>query len=138
KDAWLIGRNTVAHLPQMYEAAQPAQPDYRFCRLGLIVPPLKADGSTTASSNKPENVPDRLASPRAVLQSFFRSMDAAETSDARIAEALECLDLGAIPDKDRRDLGATLAGKLEAILRALHLDLSAVPDSWDSPPYMLG
>ena len=64
--------------------------------------------------------------------------DSADTSDARLAEALDCLDLGAIPDADRKALGATLANKLEAVLRALHLDLTAVPDAWDAPPQLLG
>ncbi|MFL5328083.1 MAG: mechanosensitive ion channel family protein [Gemmataceae bacterium] len=138
KDAWLFSRNTIAQLHRMYQAAQPAKADLRFARLGLTVPALSTDGTAIAGTTKPDRVPDRLASPRAVLQTFFRAMDAAETSDARMNEALECLDLGAIPDKDRRGLGATLACKLDAVLRALRIDLSAVPDSWDAPPHLLG
>lgn len=136
KDAWLFSRTTVAKIPQMYQAAQPAVPDARFTRLGLVVPPVPLDAG--AGARRPDTVPARLGSPRALLMSFFRAMDGAETSDAVIAEALDCLDLGAIPDKDRRGLGTTLAGKLEAVLRALRLDLSAVSDAWDAPPVMLG
>lgn len=135
KDAWLFSRTTVAQLPRMYAAAQNAKPDYRFTRLGLVVPPCM--GNMAAGTRRPDNVPERLGSPRMTLRTFFRAMDAAESSDARINDALECLDLGAIPDNDRKGLGTTLAGKLEAILRALHLDLSAVPDAWDSGPQSL-
>src|SRR5439155_1599939 len=48
------------------------------------------------------------------------------------------LDLGAIPDADRKALGTTLANKLDAVLRALHLDLTAIPDAWDAPRQSLG
>jgi MscS family membrane protein len=131
KDAWLFSRLTVAQLPRMYAAAQNAQPDYRFQRLGLVVPPVSNE-TALAGTPRPAHVPERLGSPRMTLRTFFRAMDAAETNDSRIGDALDCLDLGAIPDQDRRGLGTTLAGKLEAILRALRLDLSAVPDSWDA------
>src|SRR5206468_7083013 len=33
KDAWLFNRHTVANLPRMYAAAQPALPDARYVRL---------------------------------------------------------------------------------------------------------
>ena len=107
---------------------QHAVPDYRFARLNKVVPPLPADGTAMLVGVKPEKVPARLGSPRALLQGFFRAMDSADTNDAAVADAIDCLDLGGIPDKDRRSLGATLAGKLESVLRAQHVDLSAVPD----------
>lgn len=135
KDAWVFSRTTVAKIAQMYQAAQPAIADLKFQRLGLLVPPVALDAGATA--RRPDTVPERLGSPRALLMSFFRAMDAAETNDAVIVEALECLDLGAIPEKDRRGLGTTLAGKLEAVLRALRLDLSAISDAWDAPPVTL-
>src|SRR5262249_39756292 len=119
-------------------AAQPAVPDARYVRLNFVVPPLRADGSSVATAQRPTTVPPRLGSPRELLRGFFRAMDGAETSDAMLGEALDCLDLGAVPDADRRALGARLAGKLEAVLRALHLDLAAVPDAWDAPPQVLG
>src|SRR5205823_518179 len=138
KDAWLFSRLTVANLERMYAAAQPAVCDPRYARLGLVIPPLRADGKSVAMTERPATVPARLGSPRALLRSFFRAMDGAETSDARLGEALDCLDLGAVPDEDRKALGATLANKLEAVLRALHLDLTAVPDAWDAPRQVLG
>ncbi|HEY1376093.1 MAG TPA: hypothetical protein VGF55_04835, partial [Gemmataceae bacterium] len=138
KDAWLFSRYTVSNLPQMYQAAQNAVPDARYVRLGLVIPPVPADGTAAVAAKRPANVPDRLASPRALLRSFFRAMDMAETSDAKLTEALDCLDLGAIPDADRRSLGATLAGKLDSVLRALRLDINAIPDAWDAPPQTLG
>ncbi len=137
KDAWLFDRTTVAQLPQMYRAALPAIADIHFARLGLVVPAISAE-ALAAGSRKPDSVPDRLGSPRVLLRTFFRAMDAAESSDAKIADALECLDLGAIPDKDRRSVGTTIAQKLEAVLRAASLDLSAVPDNWDAPSQTLG
>src|SRR5205823_4237298 len=57
KDAWLFNRHTVANLPRMYAAAQPALPDSRFVRLGLVVPPLRPDGSSSAVAQKPDSVP---------------------------------------------------------------------------------
>ncbi len=138
KDAWLFTRQTVQNLPKMYAAAQPAIPDTRYVRINFVVPPLRADGTSVASAQRPATVPAALGSPRALLRGFFRAMDAAETSDAKLTEALDCLDLGAIPDADRRALGATLAGKLDAVLRALRLDLTALPDAWDASPQILG
>src|SRR5206468_4126396 len=138
KDAWLFSRITVANLEKMYAAAQPAVCDARYVRLNLVVPPLRADGKSVAVTERPASVPARLGSPRALLRTFFRAMDASETSDARLAEALDCLDLGAIPDADRKALGTTLANKLDAVLRALHLDLTAIPDAWDAPRQLLG
>jgi MscS family membrane protein len=133
KDAWQFNRYTVANLPRMYAAAQRAAPDARYVRLGLVIPPLQADGSAAAAAKRPTTVPERLGSPRALVRSFFKAMDTAETSDERLTEALDCMDLGAIPDADRRALGATQAGKLEAILRALQLDIAGIPDAWDAP-----
>src|SRR5207248_9931396 len=66
KDAWLFSRHTVANLPKMYAAAQHAQPDPRFTRLGLTVPPLPADGRAVSVREKPAAVPARLGSPRAL------------------------------------------------------------------------
>lgn len=137
KDAWLFDRTTVAQLPQMYRAAQPAVADIHFTRLGLVVPAISAE-ALAAGSRKPDSVPERLGSPRVMLRTFFRAMDAAEANDAKIADALECLDLGAIPDKDRRSVGTNIVQKLEAVLRAVSLDLSAVPDNWDAPAQSLG
>jgi MscS family membrane protein len=138
KDAWLFNRHTVSNLPRMYAAAQHAIPDACYVRLGLVVPPLQADGSVSVTVKRPASVPDRLASPRALLHTFFRAMDMADSNDARLSEALECMDLGAIPDADRRALGASLADRLDAVLRAVQLDIAAVPDTWDAATQTLG
>ncbi|HEX4592537.1 MAG TPA: mechanosensitive ion channel domain-containing protein, partial [Gemmataceae bacterium] len=138
KDAWLFNRHTVSNLPRMYEAAQRAIPDARYVRLGLVTPPLPADGKASVTIKRPASVPDRLASPRALLHTFFRAMDMADANERKLSEALECMDLGAIPDADRRALGATLAGKLDAVVRAVQLDIAAVPDTWDAPMQTLG
>lgn len=138
KDAWLFDRATVRQLPMMYAAAQNARPDTRFSRVGLVVPPV-SDESASAGGRKPATVPDRLGSPRQVLRAFFRAMDGAESNETKLTEALECLDLGAIPDKDRRGVGATIANKLEAVLRAVSVEIASVPDVWDaSSPVTLG
>src|SRR5206468_1029647 len=75
---------------------------------------------------------------RALLQGFFRTMDAADANDARLADALEYLEMEDVPLADRAALGGKLAAKLEAVLRKLPLDLSAVPDDWNAPPQVLG
>jgi MscS family membrane protein len=137
KDAWLFNRHTVSNLPQMYAAAQRAIPDAHYVRLGLVVPSLQADGSATVVTKRPATVPDRLGSPRTLLHTFFRAMDLADKSEAKLTDALECVDLGAIPDSDRRALGASLAGKLDSVLRALKIDIAAIPDTWDAPPQSL-
>ena len=137
KDAWLFTRLTVRNIPQMYAAAQAAAPDARYVRLGLVVPGLEA-GNAPRVRKRPEDVPAHLGSPRAMLQGFFRTVDAADANDARLANALEYLDLDNLPPADRGALGGKLATKLEAVLCKLSIDLSAVPDDWNAPPQVLG
>jgi MscS family membrane protein len=137
KDAWLFTRLTVRNVPRMYEVALTAQPDPRYARLRLVVPCLQAAGGSCVRK-RPEDIPAHLGSPRALLQGFFRSMDAADANDSRLAEALEYLDLGAIPLADRGPLGSKLAVKLEAVLRKVTIDLGALPDDWNAPPQTLG
>src|SRR5208282_3418807 len=75
----------------------------------------------------------------AVLQGFFRTMDAADKDDSRLADALEFLDLENVGGAaDREALGAKLAVKLEAVLRKVPLDLTAVPDNWNTGRQVLG
>src|SRR5205823_5509291 len=112
-------------------------PDSRYLRLGLIIPGLQA-GSERTARKRPEDIPPHLGSPRALLQGFFRTMDAADTNDARLGDALEYLDLESVPLADRAALGTKLAAKLEAVLRKLALDLGSIPDDWNAPPQILG
>jgi MscS family membrane protein len=121
----------------MYAAVRDVAPDPRYVRMRLVVPGLEAAAGPTARK-RPEDVPAHLGSPRALLQGFFRTMDAADTNDARLADALEYLDLDSVPLADRGPLGGKLAVKLEAVLRKLPIDLSAVPDDWNAPPQVLG
>jgi MscS family membrane protein len=137
KDAWLFTRLTVRNIPRMYAAAQSIAPDSHYVRLGLVVPGLEAS-STPRTTKRPGDVPAHLGSPRALLQGFFRTMDAADANDARLADVLEYLDLDNVPPADRESLGTKLAAKLEAVLRKLPIDLSAVPDDWNAPPQILG
>jgi MscS family membrane protein len=137
KDAWLFTRLTVRNVPRMYAAAQAAPPDSRYVRLGLVVPGLQAD-STPRLRKRPDEIPAHLGSPRALLQGFFRTIDAADANDARLADALEYLDLDNVPPADRGSLGTKLAAKLETVLRKIPIDLSAVPDDWNAPPQVLG
>jgi MscS family membrane protein len=137
KDAWLFTRLTVRNIPRMYAAVQNVEPDPRYVRMRLVVPGLEAAAGPRARK-RPEDVPAHLGSPRALLQGFFRTMDAADANDARLADALEHLDLDSVPLADRGPLGAKLAVKLEAVLRKLPIDLSAVPDDWNAPPQVLG
>jgi MscS family membrane protein len=137
KDAWLFTRLTVRNVARMYDAVQNVEPNPRYVRLRLIVPGLEAAGGPRARK-RPEDVPAHLGSPRALLQGFFRTMDAADANDARLADALEYLDLDNVPLADRGPLGAKLAAKLEAVLRKLPIDLSTVPDDWNAPPQALG
>jgi MscS family membrane protein len=138
KDAWLFSRHTVANVPRMYEAARHAEPDARYVRLGLVVPPLPPDGKPVSTHQRPAGVPADFGSPRALLKGFFRTMDDAETNDTRLAEAVAYLDLGGIPPADQKAVGGKLAWQLEAVLRKLQIDLATIPDEWDAPPQVLG
>src|SRR5262249_34595937 len=84
------------------------------------------------------SVPPEVASPRAVLKGFFRAMDEAEVDDRRLQDAIGYLDLGALPAAERAGVGAKLAGKLDAMLRKLEIDLNTIPDSWNAPAQVLG
>jgi MscS family membrane protein len=137
KDAWQFTRQTVRNIPKMYAAVQGSEADPRYVHLGLVVPAVEAP-SNAAIRKRPEEVPAHLSSPRALLQGFFRTMDHADANDAGLADALEYLDLDNIPLADRAALGGKLAVKLEAILRRVPLDLSAVPDDWNASPQVLG
>src|SRR5262245_4463023 len=137
KDAWLFTRLTVRNIPRMYAALQNGEPDPRYVRMRLVVPGLEAAAGPVVRK-RPEDVPAHLGSPRALLQGFFRTMDAADANDARLADALEYLDLDSVTLADRGPLGAKLAAKLEAVLRKLPIDLTAVPDDWNAPPVVLG
>jgi len=139
KDSWLFTKQTVRNIPKMYAAAQSASPAPQYVRLGMIVPALDVATNTGGVRKPPEDVPQPLGSPRAVLQGFFRTMDAADKDDSRLADALEFLDLENVGGAaDREALGAKLAVKLEAVLRKVPLDLTAVPDNWNTGRQVLG
>jgi MscS family membrane protein len=138
KDAWLFTRQTVRNIPRMYAAAQAMPPAPQYVRLGLVVPPLQAGAGPATARKRPEEVPAHLGSPRALLQGFFRTMEVADANDARLADALEYLDLDNVPPTDRGPLGGKLVVKLEAVLRKLQPDLRAVPDDWNAAPQVLG
>jgi MscS family membrane protein len=135
KEAWLFSRKTVRNIPAMYEHARTLPADWRFMRLGVAL--IHVD-DTAPSTRAPASVPARLGSPRALLQSFFRVMDAAETQDSRLVDALDFLDLGALPQADLRVQGTKLACTLEALLRKIHVELSALPNDWNAPTQVLG
>lgn len=136
KDAWLFSRQTIQALPRMYEAARNLPPDPRYVRLGVVVESPGGDGAT--GRKPPSSVPAHLGSPRDVLKGFFKAMDEADTNDTRLRDALEYLDLRAIPEQDRVVLGGKLATKLEALLRKAEVELASIPDTWNAPPQFLG
>jgi MscS family membrane protein len=138
KDSWLFSKQTVRNVPKMYAAARAAEPVSQYVRLGLIVPALETDPHSPRTRQRPEEVPPHLGSPRAVLENFFRTIEAAEKDDSRWADALEFLDLENVPMADRGSLGIKLAAKLDAVLRKVHLDLSAVPNEWYAGHQVLG
>jgi MscS family membrane protein len=137
KDAWQFTKQTVRSIPRMYEAVRDAAPDPRYERLGLLVPAVQGQGHATVPK-RPDEVPAHLGSPRAVLQGFFRTMEGADANDAKLAEALEYLDLDNIPHADWLVRGAKLAVQLDAVLRKLPIDLSALPDDWNAGAQVLG
>jgi MscS family membrane protein len=137
KDAWQFTRLTVRNVPRMYAAAVALEPDPRYVRLRLVVPGLEQTGDVRPRK-RPDDVPAHLGSPRALLQGFFRTMDAANANDARLGDALEYLDLNSVPLNERAQVGTKLASKLEAVLRKVSIDLGTVPDDWNAPPQMLG
>src|SRR5262249_48202131 len=84
KDSWLFTKRTVRNIPKMYAAVQSTPPVPQYARLGLLVPPSEAHAVAGTVAKRPEEVPAHLGSPRAVLQGFFRTMDAAEKDDSRL------------------------------------------------------
>jgi MscS family membrane protein len=138
-EAWLFTKQTVANLPRMYEQALASrEPDPRWVRLGLVVPVLGPDVTTSSVKQRPATVPRLLGSPRAVLKGFFQAMDEAEASEARLVQALDYLDLSHISQAERKVVGSKLATKLEAVLRKLEIDLATVSDEWNAPPFQRG
>jgi MscS family membrane protein len=137
KEAWLFNKKTVRNIPAMFEAARSLPPGARFVCLGVDLPTPTAAGPGLGA-RRPPDVPPQLGSPRAMLQAFFRVMDAAEAHDRRLADALQFLDLDGVPQADRRAQGAKVAAKLEAVLRKASVDLSALPDAWSAPMQVLG
>ncbi len=162
KDAWLFSKRTVRNISQMYEQVKSKEPDVRYVWLGKLVPapapvtpganagvpplggssaeePPKGGTPTTGSPTlkRPDTVPAHLGSPRDMLKSFYRTMDASQARDSRLVDALEYLDLQAIAPADRKAIGAKLADNLEAVLRKLAIDLATVPSDWNSPPQVL-
>ncbi len=137
KEAWLFNRKTVRNIGAMYEQVKALPADPRWVRLDAALPPLSA-ADFALSKRAPAGVPPAQGSPRALLQAFFRIMDAAEMQDARLIDALAFLDLQAVPEEDRRVQGTKLASKLEAVLRKIRVELSALPDDWNAPPQVLG
>jgi MscS family membrane protein len=137
KDAWLFSRNTVKNLDKMYATALSMETDPRFNQLGRVIPPVPPNSLETGQQ-RPASVSDDLASPRALLRGFFRTMDEAETDERQLVKATEYLDLDGLPASDRPTEGAKLASKLDCILRKLAVDLAAVPDSWNAPTQILG
>src|SRR5262249_45485909 len=103
-DAWQFTRLTVRNVPRMYAAAQTLAPDPRYVRLRLVVPGLQQAGDSRPRK-RPDDVPAHLGSPRALLQGFFRTMDAANSNDARLGDALEYLDLDTVPPAQRAPAG---------------------------------
>lgn len=138
KEAWLISWRTVRNIDSMYEACKDQPADPRYVRLGRALAPLTGDDDPSLAKKRPATVPAHLGSPRALLQGFFRVMDAAETKDAKLVEALEYLDLSSFPQADRRTQGTKAAIKLEAVLRKIRIELSALPDEWNAPAQILG
>jgi MscS family membrane protein len=134
KQAWLFSTRTVRNIPAMYAQVLDRPADPRFVRLGAVLPPI----GDSSFGRRPAHVPAQLGSPRALLTGFFLAMDAAEMHDARLVDALIFLDLSTIPQADRRLQGTKLAGKLDAVLRKIRVELSSLPDDWNAPPQVLG
>jgi MscS family membrane protein len=137
-EAWLFTKQTVKNLPAMYEQAVAREPDPHWVRLGLVIPLLPPDIALATLKQRPASVPPNLGSPRGLLMGFFRTMDEAEARDSRLADALQYMDLKNIPQADQRVLGGKLAAKLEAVLRKLEIDLSAVSKEWNAPTQVFG
>ncbi len=137
KEAWLFSRKTVRNLPQMYEQVKGKEPDLRYVWLNKVVPAVDPRGGP-GSRKRPDTVPAHLASPRAMLKGFFRTMDESQSRANRLGDALEYMDLQGIPVADRQDVGGKLADKLDGILRKLAVDLASIPDDWNAGPQILG
>jgi MscS family membrane protein len=136
KEAWLFSKKTVRNLPAMFAQDRKLPADPRYVRIHVDL--TEKDLDPALSEGRPGSVPDNLGSPRALLQGFFKAIEDAQTEGAPLAETLIYLDLRAIPPADRAARGIKLAGKLDVILRKIHVDLSALPADWNAPTQVLG
>jgi MscS family membrane protein len=134
KEAWLFNKKTVRNIASMYEEVKDRPADPRYVRLGVAL----ASGENASGYRRPETVPADLGSPRALMKGFFRIMEEAETRDAKLLDALKFLDLQSVPSEDRTVQGTKIAGKLDAVLRKIRVELSALPDDWNAPMQVLG
>jgi MscS family membrane protein len=137
KEAWLFNKRTVRNIAAMYEEVKDRPADARYVRLGVALPPAGPDDAATVH-RRPDTVPADLGSPRALLKGFFRTMEEAETKDAKLAESLQFMDLGGVAQGDRDVLGPKIATKLDFVLRKTHVELSALPDDWNAPAQIIG
>lgn len=141
KDTWLFTAATVAAIDTMWRADRDKLPDVRYAVLRSIVPPPpdQAPNATarTPGGVKPDSVPDAFASPRRMLHAFFRAVEDAEFDDARQKDAYAFLDVSQFSHEDVSFIAPKRVAMLEAVLRKLKPDVSAVSDQWSAPPQAL-
>jgi MscS family membrane protein len=78
----------------------------------------------------------RFRSPRATVRTFLIAMNLSEENPERLAEALACLDLAALPGPVRD--GGRLAFELEYVLSSINIPTYIIPDALDSAEYVVG
>ncbi|WP_165233741.1 mechanosensitive ion channel family protein [Aquisphaera insulae] len=138
KDAWLFNRGTLFNLDALVEGFRNDPPDPRYAFLGVVIDAASLKDGERDAVPAPGDVPVHLASPRAVLRTFLEGMDEIEFDDARTGQVLSCMALGDVAEEDRVSVGMRVAGKLDAVLQHLNVDLLAVPESWDAEPQTFG
>ena len=140
KDAWLFSRRTVKTCPEDVcgRSAGPARCALCAARAGWCRR-CRPMGGRSALRERPRHSPRSTRQrPRRCSKSFFRTIDDADSNDARLTDALQFLDLGAIPPADQKCSADAWPLQLEAVLRKLQIDLSTVPREWDASPVVLG
>jgi MscS family membrane protein len=135
QDRWQFNRNTVLEIENLYKALKEKPIDPRWIILGRVVPDTAVPGEEATATT---NVPEKFASPRALLRGFLETLDQAEHNDSKLEEAAKALDLSDLAPDEATRVGPKLAEKLEVILRKIRPTVSELDNHANAPPVLLG
>lgn len=104
-----------------------------------VAPPPLAAQDEAPPPAETESVQPELATPQSTVRTFFRAFRLArETGSDDLTPAIETLDLSRLSAPVRALKGRELAIQLKEVFdRTAYVDVDAIPDTLDGPPYLL-